>query len=157
MDTIVSQAHGAKNYRIIGISFQNSLVVVTFVSIPIALLWWFTEPILVLLSQDPIVAQGAGLYNRLSIPGLIPCLYYRAIAQYLQNQRILYPAVIAGVTGIIVSVALNWFLMFGLKMGFVGAPIAGSITFAFMAATLWIYVLIKGINKKTCDRCNWKE
>lgn len=157
MDTIVSQAHGAKNYRIIGIAFQNSLVVVTLFSIPIALLWWFTEPILVLFAQDPIIAKGAGLYNKLSIPGLIPCMYYRAIGQYLQNQRILYPAVIAGIIGIIVSVGLNWFLIFGLKMGFVGAPIAGSITFAFMAATVWIYVLIRGINKKTCESCDWKR
>lgn len=161
MDTIVSQAFGAKNFRLIGITFQNALVVATFLSIPISLLWWFTEPILVLFQQDPMLSKGAALYNQLSIPGLIPALFYRTISQFLQNQRIMYPAVIAGGVGIALSIPLNYIFIFGLGsfagMGLKGAAIAGSLTHTIMCTVLWTYVWCMNIQKATCEKCLWKE
>lgn len=161
MDTIVSQAYGAKNFKLIGITFQNAIVVASALSVPISILWWFSEPILVGLWQDPALSRGAGIYNKLSIPGLIPLMYFRTISQYLQNQRIMYPAVIAGGTGIALSIPLNYILIFGVGswkgLGLTGASIAGSLTHFIMCTVLWTYVTCRGINKPTCDKCLWKE
>jgi hypothetical protein len=43
LDTLVSQAYGAGNYKLIGIILQNAVFIGTLACIPVALLWFFTE------------------------------------------------------------------------------------------------------------------
>jgi hypothetical protein len=40
-----------ENWRFIGAATQTAVLVVTLATIPVALLWWFTEPILLGLHQ----------------------------------------------------------------------------------------------------------
>lgn len=183
MDTLVSQAYGARNYRYIGVVFQNALVVVSAIFIPIALCFWFTEPVLLLFRQDPHLAKMAGSYNRWLIPGVLPLLIYRAQTQYLQNQRILKPAIVAGALSVVLSLPLNYLFIFGLPelpifglqhglslhvkgikvfggwhgLGFIGAPIAGSLTWLSQPIFLWIYVSITGEHRQTWNGCDMRQ
>jgi Na+-driven multidrug efflux pump len=50
----------AENYKLIGTVFQNCLVVVTIISIPTAVSYWFTEPMLLALKQGEEVSRLAG-------------------------------------------------------------------------------------------------
>lgn len=91
LDTYISQAYGAKNFKLIGIVFQNCMVICTLLSVPIAIAWWFTEPLLLLLGQGAESSKLAGEFTKWSIPGVLPYLYYRTIMRYLQNQHIMMP------------------------------------------------------------------
>jgi multidrug resistance protein, MATE family len=91
LDTYISQAFGAKNFRLIGIVFQNCMVICTLLSIPITIAWMFTEDLLLLLGQGEAVSKLAGDFTKWSIPGVLPYLYYRTIMRYLQNQHIMMP------------------------------------------------------------------
>ena len=179
----MSQAYGARNYRYIGVVFQNALVVVSLCFIPIALCFWFTEPVLLLFRQDPHLAHMAGIYNRWLIPGVLPLLIYRAQTQYLQNQRILKPAIVAGALSVVLSVPLNYIFIFGLPefpmfglqhaltlrgsnlkvlggwkgLGFIGAPIAGSLTWLSQPIFLWIYVSITKEHKQSWNGCDLRQ
>lgn len=183
MDTLVSQAYGARNFRYIGVVFQNALVVVSAIFIPIALCFWFTEPVLLMLKQDAHLAKMAGMYNRWLIPGVLPLLIYRAQTQYLQNQRILKPAIVAGALSVVLSIPLNYLFIFGLPelpmfglqhglslhvtglkvfggwhgLGFIGAPIAGSLTWLSQPIFLWIYVSITGEHKQSWQGCDMRQ
>jgi len=179
MDTLVSQAYGARNFRFIGVVFQNALVVVSLAFIPIALAFWYTEPVLLLMKQDPHLAKMAGTYNRWLIPGVLPLLIYRAQTQYLQNQRILAPAMVAGAASVLLSIPLNWVLIFGLPelhlfglhglalhsrqlsvfggwkgLGFIGAPIAGALTWLSQPIFMWIYVTRTGAHRQSWHGCD---
>jgi MATE family multidrug resistance protein len=182
MDTLVSQAYGARNYRFIGVVFQNALVVAVLIYLPIALAFWFTEPVLVLLKQDPRLANLAGQYNRWLIPGVLPLLIYRAQTQYLQNQRILKPAMVSGAISVVLSIPLNYLLIFGFPelkifglagaslhaghlkplggwkgLGFIGAPIAGSLTWLAQPIILWAYVSWTGVHRQSWFGCDWRQ
>lgn len=181
MDTLVSQAYGARNFRFIGVVFQNALVVACLIFIPIALAFWFTEPVLILLKQEPRLAHLAGVYNRWLIPGVLPLLIYRAQTQYLQNQRILRPAIVSGVLSVLLTIPLNWVLIFGFPelkvlgmhgaalhsqlkvlggwkgLGFVGAPIAGSLTWLSQPIILWAYVTWTGAHQQSWHGCDIRE
>lgn len=49
------------------------------ISFPIATLWLFTEPILILLGQDPEISKLSSEFTFFMIPGLFPMLAYYCI------------------------------------------------------------------------------
>ncbi|KAK8651865.1 hypothetical protein V6N13_141444 [Hibiscus sabdariffa] len=70
LETLCGQGFGAKMYRMLGIYLQASCIISFLFSIIISILWFFTEPILVLLHQDPEISRTAALYIKYLIPGL---------------------------------------------------------------------------------------
>jgi MATE family multidrug resistance protein len=156
MDTLVSQAYGARNFKFIGVVFQNALVVVSAMFIPIALAFWFTEPMLILLKQDIHLAKMAGQYNRWLIPGILPLLIYRAQCQYLQNQRILAPAMFSGAVSVVLSIPANYILIYK-GFGFIGAPMAGSFTWTIQPILLWAYVSWTGVHRQSWAGCDLRK
>lgn len=181
MDTLVSQAYGARNFKFIGVVFQNALVVASLMFLPIALCFWFTEPVLLLLRQDPELARLAGIYNKWLLIGVLPLLVYRAQTQYLQNQRILAPAMFSGAVSMVLSIPLNWILIFGFPelpvfglhgaalgsnlkvlggwrgLGFIGAPIAGALTWTSQPILLWAYVTWTGAHQQSWSGCDIRQ
>ncbi|ETK87217.1 hypothetical protein L915_08305, partial [Phytophthora nicotianae] len=91
LDTLCSQAHGAKRYEKIGIYFQTGVIVLTVTLIPMLFVNAFTEPILKWLGQDAEVASYAGEFSRWMLPG-VPCLFlYELTRKVLQAQNIMTP------------------------------------------------------------------
>ncbi|KAK4768731.1 hypothetical protein SAY87_003872 [Trapa incisa] len=71
LETLCGQAFGAKLYRIMGIHLQASCIISFIFSIFISTLWYFTEPVLILLlHQDPDISRTAALYTKALIPGI---------------------------------------------------------------------------------------
>ncbi|KAL4341139.1 hypothetical protein GQ457_08G006680 [Hibiscus cannabinus] len=70
LETLCGQGFGAKMYNMLGIYLQTSCIISFLFSIIISVLWFFTEPILVLLHQDPQISRTAALYMKYLIPGL---------------------------------------------------------------------------------------
>jgi MATE family multidrug resistance protein len=57
LDTLGSQAYGHGNLARVGVLLQRGLIVVGCAAVAIIALWWFTEPLLVLLRQPHDVAK----------------------------------------------------------------------------------------------------
>lgn len=62
--------------------------------------------ILVLVGQDPGLAEMSGTFNKILIIGLIPNLWYAALTAYLRNQQIVLPALIVAGVAFVVNVSL---------------------------------------------------
>uniref|UniRef100_A0ACD5UAE2 Uncharacterized protein n=1 Tax=Avena sativa TaxID=4498 RepID=A0ACD5UAE2_AVESA len=56
LDTLCGQAFGAKQYHLLGIYKQRAIVVLTLVSVVVAIIWAYTGKILLLVGQDPEIA-----------------------------------------------------------------------------------------------------
>ena len=53
LDTLASQAFGAKNMRLVGVNAQRALAIVGLLCIPITALWWFaTGPVFELMDIE---------------------------------------------------------------------------------------------------------
>jgi MATE family multidrug resistance protein len=152
MDPIVSQAHGARDARRVGLGLQQGLVVAGLVSLPVAGLWLVTGPALRAMGQDPVLAQVAHEYVLVQLPSLPLFLWFMAGRQWLQGRGLVLPAMWVILIANLLNVAVNWLLVFGHwglpALGVLGAGIATSITQAFMLLLLalwgWLFRLQRG-------------
>lgn len=140
MDPLISQAHGRGDHPATALALQRGIVLAVLVSIPICICIAFTREGLVLLGQDPVVAELAGQYNFWKLP-TVPCfLVYSAIRQYLQGRTLMAPATWVMWIGNVAHVLFNWALIFG-HLGFPALGLAG----AGMASSLMTALLVLGL------------
>ncbi|GAB2223939.1 hypothetical protein Droror1_Dr00004684 [Drosera rotundifolia] len=70
LKTLCGQSYGAKEYHMLGRLTQKAVLVLLALSVPLAVVWYFTGNILILLGQNNAIATGAGEFNKWMIPGL---------------------------------------------------------------------------------------
>lgn len=105
---------------------------------------WYGRELLLLLGQDPQLAENAKPFLQMLAPGLIPTYVYFVLRNYISAHKKPMPPVIVNVVGVVVNIALNKILSEGLlgmpAMGLAGIGLSTSITFTLMAVALVIYV-----------------
>ena len=143
IDPVVSQAFGAKDARRQGLALQRGMVLGIAVSVPVALLWWWTDRFMLLLGQSPELAELARTYVAVQIPSLPFFMVFVALRQFLQARGIVRPAMFVAIVANVINALANWVLIYGAfgvpAMGIVGAGIATASTRAFlMIALLWL-------------------
>ncbi|KAK1278254.1 MATE efflux family protein ALF5 [Acorus gramineus] len=140
LETLCGQGYGAKLYRMLGIYLQSSIITSLFFSIIVAILWFFSEPILILLQQDPQVSKMAALYLRYLIPGIFAYGFLQCILRFLQTQTVVIPLVICSLVPFIVHIGIAYLLIHVLGLGFMGASLAAAISLWISFIMLALYV-----------------
>jgi MATE family multidrug resistance protein len=76
IDTISSQAYGAKSYAKMGILLQRALLILLVTTaLPTCILWFFADKVLLALHQPPSVCRLVQKYAVVRMPGLfMQCL-----------------------------------------------------------------------------------
>ncbi|VAI36109.1 unnamed protein product [Triticum turgidum subsp. durum] len=142
LDTLCGQAFGARQYHLLGIYKQRAMLVLTLVSVVVAVLWAYTGQILLLFGQDPEIAMGAGSYIRWMIPALFAYGLLQCHVRFLQTQNIVLPVMAsAGVTALS-HVLVCWLLVYKLGLGNKGAALANGISYLANVSILAIYIRI---------------
>lgn len=158
LDTLCSQAFtGSHDFYAIGKHLQRGIVVSFFLCIPIALMWWFSEAILLALGQEPEIAQIAGLFIKWMIPGLFPIFLNECLRKYLFAQGIMQPSMYITIFAACLSLFLQYLLVWSpVNIGAIGAPISTSIvnTIAPLATMVYIYFFKGG---ERFGSWSWKE
>ncbi|XP_047330497.1 protein DETOXIFICATION 16-like isoform X2 [Impatiens glandulifera] len=146
LDTLCGQSYGAKQYHMLGILMQRAIIVLTIVSIPLAVIWANTGSILLLLGQDPDISREAGIYACFMIPSIFAYALLQPLTKFLQTQNIVFPMMItAGITALI-HLPMCWVLVFKTSLGVRGAALANSLSY-------WINVLLLALYVKFSSSC----
>ncbi|XP_050371333.1 protein DETOXIFICATION 18-like [Argentina anserina] len=135
LETLCGQGFGAKSYRMLGIYLQAASIISFLFSIIISVIWFYTEPILILLQQDPQISKSAALYIKYLIPGLFAYGFLNNILRFLQTQSVVMPLVFLSVIPLVIHIGIAYGLVHWTALGFKGAPLAASIS-------LWISILM---------------
>ncbi|KAL5748170.1 hypothetical protein ACOSQ2_025467 [Xanthoceras sorbifolium] len=146
LETLCGQAFGAKQYHMLGIHMQRAMLVLTLVSIPIAVLWGFTEEIFTMLKQDPEISMHAGLYAWWLIPSILPYGLLQCQLRFLQAQNNVLPLIISTGISSLVHVLACWTSIFRFGFGNKGAALSIAISY-------WINVFILAIYIKFFPAC----
>ncbi|HEY8383333.1 MAG TPA: MATE family efflux transporter [Microvirga sp.] len=106
-------------------------------AVPIWLVSWQGESILLALGQEPALAAAAGSYIRSLQWSLLPFLFYLVLRSFLAAMERPRWALVAGLLALPVNVGAAWPLMFGwgdliAPMGLVGAGIATTLSSTFL-------------------------
>lgn len=108
LELLYGQGKVAYNPTLMGVYLQRALLVLTLACLPIATLWCYTEPLLLLLHQTPEVARVAGEYAICLLPSLLANAWIQPTIRYLQAQKLtLWMDAIAATT-LILHVILTW-------------------------------------------------
>ncbi|XP_015957370.1 protein DETOXIFICATION 16 [Arachis duranensis] len=140
LDTFCGQSNGAGQYQMLGIHLQRSMLVVSVVSVFVAIIWANTEPILIAMRQDKAIANQAGKYARCLIPSLFAHGLLQSILRFLQTQSIVFPMVITSALAALLHILLCWLLVFKTPLGSRGAPISISICYYLNLLFISFYI-----------------
>ena len=124
----------------LGIYLQASCIISCSFAIIISILWFYTEQILILLQQEPEIAKTAALYIKYLIPGLFAYGFVQNILRFLQTQSIVMPLVWCSVVPMAIHFGIVYTLVNWTGLGFIGAPLAASISLWISCLLLSIYV-----------------
>ncbi|KAL5567809.1 hypothetical protein UlMin_024384 [Ulmus minor] len=149
MEPICGQAFGAKRHALLGLSLQRTVLLLTFTSIPISLLWLNMRKILLLCGQDEAIATEAQSYLLYSIPDLLAQSFLHPLRIYLRTQSITLPLTLCASLSILLHIPINYLLVSRLNLGIKGVALSGVWTNFNLVASLIIYMLISGVHKKT--------
>ncbi|KAM7277495.1 hypothetical protein ACFE04_019361 [Oxalis oulophora] len=140
LETICGQAYGAKQYHILGIHTQRAMVVLLTISIPLSIIWFNTDTILISLGQNREIAINAGIFNRWTIPGLFAYGLLQCLNRFLQTQNNVLPMMtISGITALFHGF-LCWVLVVKFGIGTNGAAMAISISYWVNVICLAMYI-----------------
>ncbi|KAK6229411.1 hypothetical protein SCA6_018362 [Theobroma cacao] len=133
--TLCGQGFGAQLYRKLGLYLQASCIISCFFPIIISILWIYTEPIFILLHQDPQISKIVALYMKDLSLGLFAYAFVQNILRFLQTQSIVTSLVWFSVLSLGIHFGIVYTLINQTSLGFKGASLAASIS-------LWISFLL---------------
>ncbi|KIJ59881.1 hypothetical protein HYDPIDRAFT_117978 [Hydnomerulius pinastri MD-312] len=144
LDTVLPSAWTSGQPQLVGLWTQRMTVLQMFVLIPIFFTWFHGENLLLMLKQDPEVARLAGTYLKWASLSL-PAYSFNCISRrYFQSQGLF--AVPARIIIFVapINILLNYLLVWGpdsVRLGFIGAPIATSISYNLISIASVAYGL----------------
>lgn len=148
VETLCGQAYGAHKYEMLGVYLQRSTVLLMATGIPLAVIYAFSRPILILLGQSEEIAKYASVF----VYGLIPQIFAYAanfpIQKFLQSQSIVAPSAYISTATVGLHLLLSWLVVYKLGLGLLGASMVLSLSW-------WIVVVAQFVYIVTSRRCRF--
>jgi MATE family multidrug resistance protein len=146
IDTLASASFtGSKDKHDLGIILQRALFVLGLLYIPIAILWYCSEPVFRVLGQDQQLSHDSSKFLSILSIGGLGYIYFECLKKYLQAQgkfhspelRIMLtskPGIMRAGTYVLLITSpmnsgLNYLFVYTFKLGLLGAPLATSISY----------------------------
>lgn len=142
LDTLLPAAWASGQPQMVGLWSQRMLVVTAVTIIPVLMIWFNAESVLLLLGQDPEVAHLAGVYLKWASLGLPAYAFNCVSRRYFQSQGLFVVPTRVILVVSPINAVLNYVLVWGpepVRIGFIGAPIATSISFNLISISSVIY------------------
>jgi len=138
---IGSMPHSVRDVRR---TVRQTMWAAVTMAIPVMLILWHAETLLIWLGQDPALAAQAAKFVRAIEWGFLPALFYLVMRSYVAALERPAWALLIGVFGVGFNACLNYSLIFGKMglpaLGVVGAGIGSTITQTMMFAGMAIVV-----------------
>ncbi|GFF81777.1 uncharacterized transporter YDR338C [Aspergillus udagawae] len=140
LDTLCSQAYGSGKRKLVGLQMQKMVFFLWTITIPIAIIWFFADIILMRIVPEKEVAKLAGLYLKVVALGAPGYACFESGKRYMQAQGLFSASLYVLLICAPFNAFMNWFLVWKVGLGFVGAPISVAITDWLMPFFLFLYV-----------------
>ena len=140
-DTLNPQAFGAGNYREVGLLAIRGFAVCMLAILPSnVVLFFFMDPIMLFLKQNPITSELATRYYRVLMLGLPFYVLYAMQWKFLAAQEIMKPLLIVTIVAcalmpVLLRLFVAWF-------GFLGAPLSLVAYLALQALLVLLYLVV---------------
>ncbi len=159
VDPRISQGHGARDPRRIGLAVQGGIVLALLLSVPLAIATLFTGDVLAALGVDAELARLAGEYATPQIYGIPFYLLFYVQRSWLQGRGLMRPALWVVLIANVVNAIANWALIFG-HLGFEAGGVAGAgyatgFTQVFVCLTLAGFMRVFHLHREAWVAWSW--
>ncbi|KAM3688613.1 hypothetical protein ACB098_10G167900 [Castanea mollissima] len=124
MEPICGQAYGAKQWKLLGLTLQRTVLLLLSTSIPISFMWLNMKRILLWCGQDQEISSVAHTFILFSIPDLFFLSLLHPLRIYLRTQNVTLPLTYCSAISVLLHVPINFLLVVHFKMGVAGVAIA---------------------------------
>ncbi|KAL6522852.1 Protein DETOXIFICATION 55 [Orobanche hederae] len=128
MEPLCSQAIGSKNFARISLTLQRTVILLLLASIPIAMLWIYLEPLLLILHQEPQVVHIASLYCRFAVPDLVANSILHPLRIFIRARGNTWPLLWCTLLATILHFPITIFFTFHQHLGIKGIAISACIS-----------------------------
>eukprot|EP01119_Soliformovum_irregulare_P019384 TRINITY_DN6122_c0_g1_i2.p1 TRINITY_DN6122_c0_g1~~TRINITY_DN6122_c0_g1_i2.p1 ORF type:complete len:439 (+),score=117.77 TRINITY_DN6122_c0_g1_i2:623-1939(+) len=149
METLIAQANGAGNHKRVGVIMQRAGLITACICIPVLILWFISDLLLISLKQDPYISGLSGIYMRVMSLSLLPVCLSQILQRALQMQGKVRPPIFSNIAAAIVNPILQYIFIFVLELGLVGSAIAFSCAQVTNAAILLAYFVFSKSMRRT--------
>jgi MATE family multidrug resistance protein len=149
VQTVCGQAYGAKQYSMLGVICQKSMIIMTGTAILLGILYFFADPVLVAIGQSKEISAAGGVFAK----GLIPQLFAFALncpmQRFLQAQNIVAPLAYIAVGTCLFHILVTWVAVDKLGFGLLGIALIVSLSWWVLVITTALYIFISPSCKHT--------
>lgn len=140
LDTLCAQAYGSGQKGLVGLQLQRVTWLLWVLVLPVAAGWWWAGEVLARVVPDGETAALAGVYLRVLILGTPGVAAFESGKRFVQAQGLFRATTWVLVVGAPVNVLANWFFVWRMGWGFVGAASAVVFTQNLLPVLLLLYV-----------------
>ncbi|KAH7030835.1 MATE efflux family protein [Microdochium trichocladiopsis] len=141
LDTLCAQAYGSGHKHLVGLQLQRMTYFLWVLMLPIAVLFYFGTDVLLRIVPEPESAELAGLYLRVITFGIPGFVAYEGGKRFVQAQGLFVATTYVLLITAPLNILLNWFFVWHLGWGFIGAPIAVALIQTLNPIMLFLYVV----------------
>jgi MATE family multidrug resistance protein len=144
---MVARERGGKPHSVRDVrrTFRQGMWSAVAISIPVWIVLWNTEPILVLLGQEPRLAATAARYMHALQWSVLPFLFYIVIRSLISALERPLSALWVGLAAVALNALAGWVLIFGHfgfpRLGIVGAGVATVVSSTALFVGLSLYLV----------------
>uniref|UniRef100_A0A2P2Q4C3 Protein DETOXIFICATION n=1 Tax=Rhizophora mucronata TaxID=61149 RepID=A0A2P2Q4C3_RHIMU len=147
MEPICGQAHGAKQWKLLGLTLQRTVLLLLSASVPISFMWLNMKRILLWCGQDQEILSVAHTFILFAIPDLFFLSLLHPLRIYLRTQSITLPVTYCSAISVLLHIPLNFLLVGHYKLGITGVAIAMVWTNLNLFLLLISFVYFSGVYK----------
>lgn len=140
LDTLCAQAYGSGHKHLVGLQCQRMALFLLSLSGPVILIWCFSEEILIRLVPEAETARLASMYLKVCIGSIPGVILFECGKRYTQAQGLFRATTYVLLIAAPFNIFLSWLLVWKLKYGFIGAPIAVAVTENLLPILLFLYI-----------------
>ncbi|XP_065198338.1 multidrug and toxin extrusion protein 1-like [Sycon ciliatum] len=156
-ETLFAQAFGSVNKKRVGIIMQQGVCIMTLVILPLTIIFLNAERFMLWFGQNPEVARLAGVFALYNYFTLIPYMFYSLATRYIICQGMMYPTVLFGVFGNVVTFVANIVCVKYLGLGVKGVSIGYLCGMTSYPIIAWLYIWKRKLYVNTWDGLKWES
>ena len=157
LSTICSQSYGAKDMYTFTTTLQKAILIeLVCICAPVSLLWLFSEDLLLVLGQQPLISRDTSRYLIYLIPHLWASAVTYCIHNWLYAQSVTQPSAVIAVLTAAAHPLWCYVCIYVFGMGFLGAALAIVVTKFVELGFLLIYLnFLSNVLAETGFQLQW--
>lgn len=140
LDTLCAQAYGSGHKHLVGLQIQRMISFLMLLFLPLIVLWMYSTELLAMMIPEYRSAELAGMYLKIYLLGVPAFIVFEGGKRFVQAQGLFQATTYVLLIAAPLNAFMNWFFVWHLGLGFVGAPISVVITQNLLPTLLFLYV-----------------